>query len=247
VSGGMTYYYSSVVPRARSGRITTSRREILEIGIAYVVLTVDLLLIFSGGTYLSATGGVNLRTILSPGWALLAATAAFTGFLAHELAHKIVAERRGFWAEFRMWPVGLLFSFLTAVVGFLWGAPGATMVGGMSDSDREDWGRTSVAGPLTNVAFGVGFLAAGLVGFGLGSRWVGPLLDLAWINGWFGTFNLIPIGPLDGRKVVRWNKAVWLGSIVFTATITVASLAAYYSQVAFGNPFQYYHMLFGAL
>jgi Zn-dependent protease len=247
VSGGMTYYYSTVAPRARSGRVTTSRREILEIGLAYAVLTVDLLLIFSQGTYLSGNGSIDLAKVLNPGWAILAATAAFTGFLAHELAHKIVAERRGFWAEFRMWPVGLLLSFFTALVGFLWGAPGATMVGGMSESDRADWGRTSVAGPLTNVAFGVVFLGAGLVGAKLGSGLTGALLDLGWINGWFGTFNLIPIGPLDGRKVLRWRASVWAAAILFTGTITVLSLAGYFSQLTYGNPFHYYQAFGGGL
>jgi len=243
----MRYYYTTVVPRPGSGRVTTSRREVLEIGIAYAVLTIDLMLILSHGTYLSGSGTVDLTTLLSPGWAVLAATAAFTGFLAHELAHKIVAERRGFWAEFRMWPVGLLFSFVTAVVGFLWGAPGATMVGGMSESDREDWGRTSVAGPLTNLAFSVLFLGVGLAGFGLGARFVGAFLVLAWINGWFATFNLVPIGPLDGRKVVRWSKAVWGAAIVAAVALTVASLLAYYSQLTFGGPFHYYPSLSGIL
>ena len=247
MSGGMTYYYTTVVPRPRSGRVTTSRREILELGTAYVVLTFDLLLILSQGTILSGNGTIDLAKVLSPGWALVAATAAFTGFLAHELAHKIVAERRGFWAEFRMWPVGLLLSFFTAVVGFLWGAPGATMVGGMSESDRADWGRTSVAGPLTNVGFGVVFLGVGLLGARLSSGLVAPLLFLGWINGWFGTFNLIPIGLLDGRKVVRWSKAVWASSIVFTGTITVVSFLGYYSQLIYGSPFHYFPTFGGGL
>jgi Zn-dependent protease len=247
VSGGLNYYYSTVVPHPRSGRVTTSATEIAQIGIAYAVLTFDLMLIFSGGTFLSGAGSINLAEVLSPGWAIVAATAAATGFVAHELAHKIVAERRGFWAEFRMWPTGLFLSLVTALVHFLLGAPGATVVGGMAESDRADWGRTSIAGPLTNVGFGIVFFGAGLALFHGGSGLVTPLLYLGWINGWFGTFNLIPFGPLDGRKVLRWSKAAWAGSIAFTGGVTVLALMAVYSMAVFQNPFHYYATLMTAI
>ena len=29
------------------------------------------------------------------------------------------------------------------------------------------------------------------------------------MNALLGTFNLIPLGPLDGVKVIRWNGVVW--------------------------------------
>ncbi|HTT17246.1 MAG TPA: metalloprotease [Thermoplasmata archaeon] len=240
MSGGIQYYYSTVAPRPRSGKVTTSAREVTQIGIAYAVLTFDLVLIFAGGTFLSGAPATGLFQGFTVGWAALAATAAFTGFVAHELAHKIVAERRGYWAEFRMWPSGLLLSLLMSFIGFLWGAPGATMVGGMPETNRADWGRTSVAGPLTNVAFGLAFLGAGLAAFRLASSLALPLLYLGWINGWFGTFNLIPVGPLDGRKVVRWSVGLWAAAIVFTGAVTVVSLLAVFSFETFGTPFHYF-------
>jgi Zn-dependent protease len=36
---------------------------------------------------------------------------------------------------------------------------------------------------------------------------------MAVINGWLAIFNLIPFGPLDGMKVMQWNRKVWLAAL----------------------------------
>ena len=221
-----TYTYSWNQP-PRPARVRTSRTELIQIGIAYVVLTVDMLLILSANSYLgrSANGSFSSITL---GTIALAAGAALTGFVAHELAHKVVAQRHGFWAEFRLSPFGLILSLVTAAVGFLFAAPGATLVAGMSEQDADNWGRTSLAGPMSNLAFATVFYA-GAVGASIAlPGWVGPLLFLAFINAWFGTFNLVPIGPLDGRKVLRWSTAIWVLALVGTAAATVVAYLAYF-------------------
>jgi Zn-dependent protease len=39
------------------------------------------------------------------------------------------------------------------------------------------------------------------------------------INGWLGLFNLIPLGPFDGAKVMQWNTTVFGVSIALAAGI----------------------------
>jgi len=243
VSSGLNYYYTTVVPRPGRWGITTSPAEVRQILIAYAVITLDLVIIFSGSSFVFGSGSAGLSYALTPGILGIAATAAFTGFVAHELAHKIVAQRRGFWAEFRMWPAGLALSVVMSLVGFLWGAPGATVVGGMSESNRTDWGKTSVAGPLTNLSFGLVFLAGGLVTFELGSPIAAGLLLLAWINGLFGTFNLIPLGPLDGRKVLSWSAVVWAGAFLASFAFVATATLGVYSLQGYGTPFHYYQAI----
>jgi Zn-dependent protease len=208
------YRYSYTVgPRISAQRpISTSPTELRHLVIAAVVLTLDFVLILGGPSiYPALTEGVIVAA---------SAAAALTAFVAHEMAHKISAQRRGYWAEFRMSPTGLLVSVFTAFFRFLFAAPGATMIGGMSRP--EDWGRTSLAGPSTNFVFALLFLAAS---FGVGAfypsegAFSGILLFLAYINGWFGAFNMIPLGPLDGAKVWRWNKSVWVASFVVFAAL----------------------------
>ncbi len=233
MTGGPNYYYTWTTARPTSSRVTTSRTELLHIGIAYAVLTLDLILVLTGAGLLYGATGSFLSRISLP-LVLAAAGAALTGFVCHELAHKIVAQRHGFWAEFRMSPFGLVFSLFTATLGFLWAAPGATVVSGMSEIDRTNWGKTSLAGPLSNVGFAAIFYAGSVGLFLAGSVDYIWLLLLAWVNGWFATFNLIPLGPLDGAKVLRWNTGIWVAAILAIGAFTAALTLAFY---VYGTPF----------
>jgi len=226
------YYYRYPNEDRSSHRISTSATELLQAGIAYAVLTVDFVLVFGQVGVDSGFDTSFLAQYLVP-LVLTAAAAAFTGFAAHELAHKVAAQRRGFWAEFRVSPVGLLVSVVTAVLGFLWAAPGATVVGGVSEEDREDWGRISLAGPLTNAAFGMVFYVGSAGLFLASSATYFWLLILAFVNAWFGTFNLLPFGPLDGRKVLRWSSGAWVVSFVGMAAFTALVGVALY---VYGDP-----------
>ncbi|HEV2428999.1 MAG TPA: hypothetical protein VGV64_04025 [Thermoplasmata archaeon] len=200
-------------------RITTSRTELIHVGVAFAVLAIDFALLRSSFTFRGALTPPDPSLVV----ALLpfGAAAALTGFIAHEMAHKVSAQRFGFWAEFRLSPSGLLLSLFTALVGFLFAAPGATVVGGMGDVD--EWGKTSLAGPSANLVQGGAFaLGAGLAASAhLPSAWIGTLLLLAYFNGWFGAFNLLPFGPLDGRKVYRWSRGVWGLTISIAIAFTV--------------------------
>jgi Zn-dependent protease len=234
-SSPFSYTWTPARPLVRPAPgVTTSRTEILHLLAAFVVLTFDLVFLFSGSSILFGTSGVGLLSSSTLGLLVIGATAALTAFVCHELAHKIVAERRGFWAEFRMSPIGLALSFVTVfLLGVLWAAPGATVVN-VSPADRETWGLTSLAGPMTNVAFSVIFYAGAVLTFWEHQSVFAWLLLLAYINGWFGAFNLIPVGPLDGRKVLRWNAGYWAAAIVAAGFLAVVSfLALYY----YGTPF----------
>src|SRR3989304_1962058 len=48
-----------------------------------------------------------------------ATVAVLTGFLLHELMHKVVAQRYGAWAEFRSNRMGLLFAVVTGFFGIV--------------------------------------------------------------------------------------------------------------------------------
>jgi len=138
------------------------------------------------------------------------------GFLLHELGHKFVAIKLGCVAVYRAWMEGLvialIFAFATAG-RFVFAAPGAVYIykkGGLTL--RED-GLISIAGPLVNVLLAFFFLW-----FFIGTK----LIEIGmWgfrINMFLGAFNMLPIPPLDGSKVIRWNKAAW-GLVFFIALI----------------------------
>jgi Zn-dependent protease len=227
----LPYGYTWTPARSSSGEVSTSRTEVMQVAVAYFVLTFDLVLLLSGSDFLfgTNTSGVGFR--VTPIVVVVSAVAALTGFVLHEMAHKIVAQRRGYWAEFRYSLIGLAISVFTAIIGFLLAAPGATVVGGMNNS--EEWGRTALAGPSLNLVFGATFYGAALATFHVaGGVWVWLAL-LAWINCWFSLFNLIPVGVLDGAKVLHWSKGVWAGAFALSAALAVVSFVAY----LFGTPF----------
>jgi len=137
-----------------------------------------------------------------------------TGFLLHELAHKWMAQQYGCWAEYRGNKNGLYFALAMSAFGFLLAAPGAVMVSGRI-TDRQN-GIIAAVGPLTNIAIAI--VALPIYIFTAGLDWPISLLGelarfIIVINLILGGFNMIPVQPLDGSKVIMWSKPAYLGII----------------------------------
>jgi Zn-dependent protease len=146
-----------------------------------------------------------------------------SGFVLHELSHKFTAERYGYWAEFRVWPLGLVLALVTSFIGFIFAAPGATYISGVNISESEN-GKISLAGPLTNVAVAVAFLPLFLFGGSLGEFWARLGSEGVYINVFLALFNMLPVLPLDGAKVFVWNKLRWASVFVPLALVFVLFL-----------------------
>ena len=136
-------------------------------------------------------------------------------FVFHELAHRTMARKCGAFAEFRLWPTGILFALLLAIISggsIIFAAPGAVYVsalrivrwkGGFSHLRNQDYGLISAAGPLTNLGVAAIFILLDYIySFAFFSV-------TAYINIFIAFFNLIPFPPLDGSKVMRWDRKVW--------------------------------------
>ncbi|MGB9837506.1 site-2 protease family protein [Methanothermobacter sp.] len=184
-----------------------SKGEVRDILISMVVIAGVFAYVFSAR---------NLQVALI----LLPATLVTVGlgFVLHEIAHKLMAMRYGFWAEYRLWPEGLILALVTSYFGFVFAAPGAVYIHG-TYIDRDVNGKISIAGPLTNMMLALIFLMASSV---LPSpfRYVAVLGYT--VNSFLALFNLIPIAVLDGAKVFRWNPLIWLiaAASAFALTFT---------------------------
>ena len=146
---------------------------------------------------------------------ILAAISVGIGFIIHEMAHKVIAQKYHCWAEFRANNQMLIFAILISFLGFVFAAPGAVMI--MGHVDHKQNGKISVAGPLANLIVALVFftIAGYTTGFiALVSRY-GFL-----INSWLALFNLLPFGIFDGRKVLRWDKKIY-GIMIGTALFFV--------------------------
>jgi len=139
------------------------------------------------------------------------------GFLLHELAHKVVAVRYGQTAAFRADYTMLGLAVFAGLAGFLFAAPGAVYHAGRI-TEREN-GLIALAGPATNVALVALFLPLWFLG-----GFPGQIGQLGvTINAALAGFNMIPFGPLDGRKVKDWSLLVF--AVAFVVCVGLGVLA----------------------
>jgi Zn-dependent protease len=191
-------------PGGRGGGISFSGREIRDLLAAWLALGLAFTLFLDPQLVQDAlVGSIDVAGLAAVfGVALLTVG---VGFLLHELAHKVVAVRFGQVAAFRA-DYGMLFlAIMAGLAGFLFAAPGAVVHRGRI-TDREN-GLIALAGPVTNLGLAAVFLALEMGGPGiLGVIGTQGLV----INLLLAGFNMIPFGPLDGRKVLSWSLPVYL-------------------------------------
>jgi Zn-dependent protease len=194
-------------------RVHFSPRELKHLTIAaLLVIAVGLLSVLYAGT--------------SPQAGFITSVVAFTimltlSFFIHEMAHKIAAQRRGLWSEFRLTLWGSVLTLIFAFLPIKFISPGAVMIAGAAD--RKEIGKISIAGPTTNIVLSILFFGTSFVS--------GPYSPIflfgGFFNGYIAAFNLVPFGVLDGLKVFNWNKIVWGLTFAASAALTVIGYMEY--------------------
>jgi Zn-dependent protease len=214
---GYNPFFSSPPPLHHQGapKIRFSRTEALHLAVAVLALS------YAFSLLLDSEPGVQVIPTLT---ALAAAFAAVaSGFVFHELAHKLVAQRYGHWAEFRAHFTGLAISLALAIsTGLLFAAPGAVMIQGRV-TPKEN-GLISLVGPGVN--FVIALACIPFYMFAVNEDALVPRIfaTVSGVNALLAVFNLIPIDPFDGRKVLRWSKTVYGISVVACASLFIFTL-----------------------
>jgi Zn-dependent protease len=131
-------------------------------------------------------------------------------FLLHEFAHKFMAQRLGYWAEFRLNQQGLMLTLLSFISPIKIIAPGAVMIVGAMKKD--DYGKISIVGPLTNIILGGVYLVILVT---TRNSFIASLANVGIIiNSSLALFNLIPFGVFDGAKIMQWNRGAWTAAFL---------------------------------
>ena len=215
VSRPATYEYSVTFgsARQREGRVRFSPKEVKHLAIAaLLVIAVGILSVLYGGIISQAS--------------LTVSVAAFTviltmSFFIHEMAHKITAQTRGLWSEFRLTPWGSVMTLIFAFLPIKFISPGAVMIAGTAE--RKEIGKISIAGPITNIVLSTLFLGTAFAS--------GPLSPIFLFGGFFNAyiaaFNLIPFGILDGHKIFNWSKIIWGLAFATSSALTAIGYIMY--------------------
>ncbi len=174
-----------------------SSREIRDILISMLVIA---------GLFAYILAGKNINSTIA--YVPITLIAVGLGFVLHELAHKLLAIRYGFWAEYKLWKEGLILAIgLSIITNFIFAAPGAVYIHGEYISEEQN-GKISLAGPLTNIVLALIFL--GLTPYLAFSPYLLAIGTIGFtINSFLALFNLIPFSVLDGAKIFRWNPIIW--------------------------------------
>jgi Zn-dependent protease len=199
-----------------------SQEEIKHLFIAYMVLVICFALVLSTG-WGGILSGIIMSTFIYIGLPV-SLIAVGLGFILHEVAHKFTAQRYGCWSEFRYDQRGLMWALvLSALIGIVWAAPGATWFSGRVT--KKENAIISIAGPVVNMTIAVALIPLILIL---------PLSILTlylfysgWIIAFLAVFNLLPISPLDGSKIWKWNVGVY----VLTFAVAIGILAFYYLTI----------------
>ncbi|MFQ5833376.1 MAG: AN1-type zinc finger domain-containing protein [Candidatus Thorarchaeota archaeon] len=201
------------------------------------LLIASILIALVGFAMVGGIGGgilfaiIELPSLLfSPNWWFIPAMLVvfWTSFMLHEMAHKFVSQRYGMTSEFRMTPQGYYLSAVAIIFGIPIFGTGTMMTGGVRSMD--DFAKSSLAGPLSNLIIGGSLLAIAEIIVATGGILLGPLGSVLFygtiLNALLGLFNMIPLRGFDGGTVLRWDRTVW---IVVTASLLVLLLLGYFA------------------
>jgi Zn-dependent protease len=213
VQGPNSYEYRVTFgqPRQAKKRVYFSPKELKHLAVAaLLVVGVGLSYVLFGGIFALMD------------WTLLTVFAVIltASFLTHEIAHKVMAQKKGLWAEFRLTTWGAVLTLVSVISPlFKLISPGAVMISGSARGDEIV--KISLAGPTINIAFSTVFLGAA---FAFVPGPVQALLLLAaFLNAFIALFNLIPLGILDGYKIFSWDKKLWALAFAPSLALTIVT------------------------
>jgi len=169
----------------------------------HLVVGMTLVLLVGISFFISSS-----NTAYTPWSVLVLGIILMSSFLIHEMSHKFYALNKGYHAEFRLNNLGVFFTFISIFpIPLKIIAPGAVTISGYPSP--KILGKIALAGPVSNIFLGFAFLFLYNT-FAISSEWMSLYSTSAYINGFLATFNLLPFGIIDGKKVFNWNKAIWL-------------------------------------
>jgi Zn-dependent protease len=129
-------------------------------------------------------------------------------FLVHEFSHRQVAKHFKLQTKFRLFKFGVILTAICIFLPIKMALPGAVVVIGLENIGRET-GWCKLAGPLSNLILGSLLMIIGFLPF-VPYPVNFLILQGAGFNYMLGSFNMLPVGILDGDNIRKWKPKIWL-------------------------------------
>jgi len=188
-----------------------------------ILITIIVLSLVFGSRYLITIDLINftLTTIVSS-----------IAVIPHELAHRWVARKMNCYSRYVLDPFGLVLTLITAIpyIPFKIIMPGYVLVFSTTFDpvySKRINGIVSYFGPLTNILISiVSIVLLTLIKYINNIHFIIIvfLILAVRLNSWIAFFNLIPIPPLDGSKVINWKPHLWIILFVISIILWILSI-----------------------
>jgi len=210
--GKITAFFQKLLGNIAVGRLSTEEVKRRKIA---ALKRKEMFLGFSAIEILAAIAGAIIFgvsfTIAKGNWLDVTTFVIFfivsgIGIAIHEMAHRYVAGRNDGLTEFKFWDIGTVIMLVTGgLFGLVFAKPYRTLISNAASLEKKTLGIIMLAGPVISVILALLFLA------------IIPLGGMYAIIGEAGftvnllsaVYGMMPIVPMDGDKIYKWNRAVW--------------------------------------
>jgi len=211
------------------------KSEFWHIMVAFVLLFVTIY-----HTYINLMGIMALINYISSGAPYVTWQMAFIdtipmalifcfSFLIHELSHLETGRHYKFQSRFCLTNVGVKTTLKSAIIGLPFALPGAAVsVGVDPEKDKDKMGAIKIAGPLSNLIFGIVLISIAYFLPTDFARVKNILVQGSSLNFVLGAFNMIPAEfkgfALDGKYIRTWKFTYYLILLILLIGSYVGSI-----------------------
>lgn len=145
-------------------------------------------------------------------------------FIIHEISHRMEARKLGYIAFYRINKVGFLLTLASFFLPFKIIAPGEVAFYSIyKPPSTRDIAVISLMGPLANIILAVilKITSVVLIVQGFDTYTVDLITKIGSFNGYIAFFNLIPVPPLDGSKIVRYSLTLWFILLILSTVLFI--------------------------
>jgi Zn-dependent protease len=127
--------------------------------------------------------------------------------ILHDLTHRYYAHKYHAVVEYKFWGLGAVIMFVTAFLfGLVYAVPARTIINDVKKLGVREQAIIYMSGPMMSAVLAVAFiLLVPAGGFFATVALLGVSMNLLT-----AVYSLMPIDPLDGVRVYKWKKPVWL-------------------------------------